>query len=107
MSSLLQLPEQVAKRARHVVSENQRTLEAAKALESHDLAKVQALMAKSHLSMRHDFEITVPEVDQIVDIVSGSLGGLGGARMTGGGFGGCVVWSLCCSEGLLFGGVVV
>ena len=89
--SLLQLPEQVAKRARHVVSENQRTLEAAKALESHDLAKVQALMAKSHLSMRHDFEITVPEVDQIVDIVSGSLGGLGGARMTGGGFGGCVV----------------
>ena len=81
----------MAKRARHVVSENQRTLEAAKALESHDLAKVQALMAKSHLSMRHDFEITVPEVDQIVDIVSGSLGGLGGARMTGGGFGGCVV----------------
>jgi galactokinase len=89
--SLLQLPEQVAQRARHVVSENQRTLDAAKALESRDLAKVQALMAESHLSMRHDFEITVPEVDQIVDIVSESLGGLGGARMTGGGFGGCVV----------------
>ena len=89
--SFLQLPEQVAQRARHVVSENQRTLDAAKALESSDLAKVQALMAESHLSMRHDFEITVPEVDQIVDIVSESLGGLGGARMTGGGFGGCVV----------------
>ena len=89
--SFLQLPKQVAQRARHVVSENQRTLDAAKALESSDLAKVQALMAESHLSMRHDFEITVPEVDQIVDIVSESLGGLGGARMTGGGFGGCVV----------------
>ena len=89
--SLLQLPEQVAQRARHVVSENQRTLDAARALESRDLAKVQALMAESHLSMRLDFEITVPEVDQIVDIVSESLGGLGGARMTGGGFGGCVV----------------
>ena len=89
--SLLQLPEQVAQRARHVVSENQRTLDAAKALESSDLTKVQALMAESHLSMRHDFEITVPEIDHIVDIVSESLGGLGGARMTGGGFGGCVV----------------
>ena len=89
--SLLKLPEQVAQRARHVVSENHRTLDAAKALESSDLAKVQALMAESHLSMRHDFEITVPEIDHIVDIVSESLGGLGGARMTGGGFGGCVV----------------
>ena len=89
--SLLKLPEKVAQRARHVVSENHRTLDAAKALESSDLAKVQALMAESHLSMRHDFEITVPEIDHIVDIVSESLGGLGGARMTGGGFGGCVV----------------
>ena len=89
--SLLKLPEQVAQRARHVVSENHRTLDAAKALESSDLAKVQALMAESHLSMRHHFEITVPEIDHIVDIVSESLGGLGGARMTGGGFGGCVV----------------
>ena len=85
------LPERVAKRARHVVSENQRTLDGADALEFRELSKMQALMAESHLSMREDFEITVPEIDLIVNIVNESSGNIGGARMTGGGFGGCVV----------------
>jgi galactokinase len=48
-------------------------------------------MAESHVSMRDDFEITVPAIDQIVAIVSGIAGDAGGVRMTGGGFGGCVV----------------
>ncbi len=48
-------------------------------------------MRQSHASMRDDFEITVPAIDQLADIVNHTLDGLGGARMTGGGFGGCVV----------------
>ena len=48
-------------------------------------------MAASHASMRDDFEITVPAVDRLADIAARAIGGDGGARMTGGGFGGCVV----------------
>lgn len=80
-----------SKRARHVVSENQRVLSAAKALAAGDIKTLCALMAASHVSMRDDFEITVPPIDLIVEIVSGVIGDRGGVRMTGGGFGGCVV----------------
>ena len=82
------------RRARHVVTENQRTLAAADALASGDLRRMGVLMAQSHASMRDDFEITVPAIDQLVSIAQraiGSEGGEGGARMTGGGFGGCIV----------------
>ena len=79
------------RRARHVVTENARTLAAAQALESADLARLGQLMAQSHASMRDDFEITVPAVDQLAAIMASPLNGNGGARMTGGGFGGCVV----------------
>jgi len=48
-------------------------------------------MAASHASMRDDFDITVPAIDQLVDILQQAIGDEGGARMTGGGFGGCVV----------------
>lgn len=48
-------------------------------------------MAESHASMRDDFEITVPQIDTLVDIVKATIGDKGGVRMTGGGFGGCVV----------------
>lgn len=81
----------VLRRARHVISENARTLEAAEALASGELQRVGALMAASHVSMREDFQITVPAIDVLVDIVSSVIGANGGARMTGGGFGGCVV----------------
>lgn len=81
----------VAKRARHVISENARTLEAAKALAINDIEKMGQLMAQSHVSMRDDFAITVPEIDTLVDLIKGVIGHLGGVRMTGGGFGGCVV----------------
>ncbi|MCW2479329.1 galactokinase [Candidatus Symbiopectobacterium sp. NZEC135] len=81
----------VAKRVRHVLSENARTLEAASALEKGDLKRMGVLMAQSHTSMRDDFEITVPHIDSLVEIVKGAIGENGGVRMTGGGFGGCVV----------------
>jgi len=79
------------RRARHVVTENARTLAAAEALADGDLARIGALMAGSHASMREDFEITLPAIDRLVEIAAAAIGGEGGARMTGGGFGGCVV----------------
>ncbi|TXF98025.1 galactokinase [Massilia arenae] len=81
----------VLRRARHVVSENQRVIAAAEALAAGDLERMGELMAASHVSMRDDFEITVPAIDRLVDIVKGAIGAAGGVRMTGGGFGGCVV----------------
>ena len=79
------------RRARHVVTENQRTLVAAEALAVGNLARLGALMASSQASMRDDFEITVPAIDHLVEIAADAIGEAGGARMTGGGFGGCVV----------------
>ena len=84
----------VWRRARHVITENARTQQAAIALAAGDLLTMGRLMAESHQSMRDDFEITVPAVDQLVGILQQALreqGAAGGARMTGGGFGGCVV----------------
>ena len=79
-------------RAHHIISENKRTLEAAEALESRDWVTMGKLMAQSHQSMKEDFEITVPAIDGLVEMIAEKLPeGLGGARMTGGGFGGCVV----------------
>lgn len=81
----------VYQRARHVITENTRTLEAADALEAGNLEKMGVLMAESHNSMRDDFAITVPAIDALVEILQKHIGTDGGARMTGGGFGGCVV----------------
>jgi len=79
------------RRARHVVSENLRTQQAAQALAENDLARLGQLMVASHASMRDDFEITTPAIDRLVEILQAAIGEQGGARMTGGGFGGCVV----------------
>ncbi|WP_017805107.1 galactokinase [Avibacterium paragallinarum] len=81
----------VAKRARHVITENARVLAAVEALKQGDLAGLGKLMAQSHESMREDFEITVPQIDYLVGLAQLAIGNTGGARMTGGGFGGCVV----------------
>ncbi|MEZ9174831.1 galactokinase [Vibrio kanaloae] len=86
-----ELDEMVAKRARHVITENDRTVEAAQALRTHDMKRIGELMAESHASMRDDFEITVKEIDTLVDMVKEVIGDQGGVRMTGGGFGGCIV----------------
>jgi galactokinase len=79
------------RRARHVVTENARVLDAVAALRQNDLAALGALMASSHASMRDDFAITLPPIDRLVDLLNQAIGGQGGARMTGGGFGGAVV----------------
>jgi galactokinase len=79
------------RRARHVVTENDRTLAMAAALARADYAAMSELMAASHRSMRDDFAITLPEIDALVETMANSIGTSGGARMTGGGFGGCVV----------------
>ncbi|MEX9235304.1 galactokinase [Citrobacter werkmanii] len=81
----------VARRVRHVLTENARTIEAAEALERGDLQRMGVLMAESHASMREDFEITVPQIDILVEIVKTAISDKGGVRMTGGGFGGCVI----------------
>ena len=85
------LPDVVYRRAHHVVSDNERTLLAAEALRNGDRQALSQLMAESHVSMRDDFEITVAPIDFIVKILNEYLGEHGGVRMTGGGFGGCIV----------------
>ena len=84
------LPEPIRRRCRHVVTENERTLSAAKALRANDFEAMGRLMYLSHKSLRDDFEVSCAELDLLVEIAS-SLEGVAGARMTGGGFGGCTV----------------
>jgi galactokinase len=81
----------IYRRARHVITENTRTLAAHQALMRADMRRMGQLMAESHASMRDDFEITVPAIDHLVALLQDAIGTQGGARMTGGGFGGCVV----------------
>ena len=85
------MPEVVYRRAKHIVTENARTLAASQALKAGDIETVSEAMAQSHISMRDDFEITVRPIDYLVEIIGEVLGKSGGVRMTGGGFGGCVV----------------
>jgi galactokinase len=77
------------RRVRHVVTENARVLRTVEALRSHELRGIGPLMTASHASMRDDYEITVPEVDTAVEAALAA--GAYGSRMTGGGFGGCVI----------------
>ena len=78
------------RRARHVVTENARTVEAAGALERGDLERVGELLRESHESLRADYEVSCDELDMMVE-AAGGLEGHFGTRMTGGGFGGCTV----------------
>src|ERR1017187_2020567 len=78
------------KRARHVISENLRTVAAADALIHHDLDELGRLMAEAHLSYSRDFEASCVEADAMVALAQ-DLPGLIGARLTGGGFGGCTI----------------
>ncbi|QIM68093.1 galactokinase [Basfia succiniciproducens] len=90
-AELTALDGEAAKRARHVVTENQRVLDAVDALNQGDISRLGELMGQSHDSMRDDFEITTPEIDYLVELAQQVIGKSGGARMTGGGFGGCIV----------------
>jgi len=84
------LPPIIYRRCRHVVTENQRTLAAADALTACNYRLLGALMFESHDSLRLDFEVTIPELDLLVDGVR-HFEWILGARMTGGGFGGCTI----------------
>jgi len=79
------------KRARHVISENNRAIDMLKALKNNDAKVISKVMRESHVSLRDDFEITTKEIDGLVAIIDSVIGASGGVRMTGGGFGGCVV----------------
>jgi len=89
----------VFKRARHVVGEITRTKKAAEAFRTNNFEALTKLMADSHISLRDDFEVSCVELDLMVDIANsiGRAGGVIGARMTGGGFGGSTV-TLCESD---------
>lgn len=84
------LPEVIYRRCRHVITENERTLRAAEYFRRHDVAAAGRLMFESHNSLRDDYEVSCAELDKLVELAS-SAGGVLGARMTGGGFGGCTV----------------
>lgn len=84
------LPEKIYRRCRHVVAENERVLQTVAAFESGQTAPVFELMAASHNSLRDDYEVSCSELDVLVEI-AGSQKGVLGARMTGGGFGGCTI----------------
>jgi len=84
------LPDVVYRRCRHVVSEDNRVGEAAQALERGDVAEFGRLMAQSHRSLRDDYEVSCAELDLMVEL-AGKVDGVLGARMTGGGFGGCTI----------------
>ena len=85
-----EMPLNVLKRARHIITDSLRAQAAAAALEAGDLPKLGILMAEAHASYRDDFEASCPEADLMVELANRQPG-LIGARLTGGGFGGCTV----------------
>jgi galactokinase len=87
------MDETVFRRARHVIGEIQRTVQAAESVRASDWPKVGDLMFASHRSLRDDYEVSCEELDAVVEISEsiGVPGGIFGCRMTGGGFGGCAV----------------
>ncbi len=85
-----QLPDVLARRARHVVDENQRVIDSVQALRSGDLAAFGQYMNASHDSLRDDYEVSCRELDLLVDLVRANPQAYG-SRMTGAGFGGCTV----------------
>ena len=84
------LPAELARRARHVVTENRRVIETVQAFRARDLERAGDLFLQSHASLRDDFKVSVREIDALVEIAARTPG-VYGARLTGGGFGGAVV----------------
>ncbi|WP_018347889.1 galactokinase [Longispora albida] len=88
-AGLSELDGVLLRRARHVTTENDRVLAVAELLRAGQVREIGPLMTDSHMSLRYDFEVTVPELD--IAVTAALEGGAYGARMTGGGFGGCVI----------------
>lgn len=89
-AGVAKLPERLGRRLRHVISENARVLRAGEALRSGDMERFGELMYESHASLRDDFQVSCRELDVMVELAK-ALPGTIGARMTGGGFGGCTI----------------
>ncbi len=102
LGRLVGAPDEIYRRARHVITENVRVHETVRALERGDLKAVGELFYASHASMRDDYEVSVPEVDLLVSLF-GREEGVYGARLTGGGFGGSVVALAPKGRGLSIG----
>ena len=98
LSRLQALPSPLDRRARHVVTENQRVLDAVAAMRANDAPALGALFDASHVSQRDDYECSVTEVDQLVAIAQADPA-VFGARLTGGGFGGSIVGLVRAGEG--------
>ena len=99
------MPQVIARRARHVVTENERVGLFVTASGRTELERMGQLMVESHLSLQHDYEVSCPELDFLVDTAVG-IDGVLGARMTGGGFGGCTVNLLRRGAGERFRGEI-
>ena len=91
------MPDPLYRRARHVLTENARTIEACNAMKNGDAETLGELMNASHASLRDDYEVTGPALDAMTEIAR-TLPGCYGSRMTGAGFGGCAV-SLAAKDG--------
>jgi galactokinase len=89
VGDLARLRGEALKRARHVVTENQRVLAAVEALSTDDFARMGRLMVESHVSLRDDYEVSIAPLDVAVDVAVEA--GAPGARLTGAGFGGCAI----------------
>lgn len=90
LDKLKVLPEKLMRRARHVITENERVHQAVKALREKHVEKLGELFYQSHASMRDDYQVSIPEIDLLVEICSEQPATYG-ARLTGGGFGGSIV----------------
>ena len=88
----------IARRAQHVVEEIARVEAVVSAIEARDLEALGMQLRRSHASLRDLFEVSAPAVDRLVDVLNSAIGSGGGARMTGGGFGGAVVAVLPAAE---------
>ncbi len=88
----------VLKRCRHIISENQRVLDAVEAFKNGNWKRVKVLFRESHESLRDDFEVSCPELDALVELAQNHPLPIG-SRMTGGGFGGCTVHLVPESQG--------
>ena len=86
----VRLPEPLGRRVRHVAAENARVVQTVAAFRAGDLEAAGRLFAASHASLRDDYDVSIPEVDQLVHLAGRGRGAYG-ARMTGGGFGGSIV----------------
>jgi galactokinase len=93
---IARLREPLPRRVRHVLTENARVLSMARALETNEVERIGRLMLESHASQRDDFEVSIPEIDALVD--AAMRHGAAGARLTGGGFGGSIVALLRAAE---------